>query len=161
MTKTIGVGFGLILAVLPAAGWTATATTGRVLPAALALEAAEMALSTCTAQGFRVSVSIVDREGIQRVLIVGDGAGPVSITTSRRKAYTSAALGVSTGDMQRQSNGAPPPPIDPEILALAGGLPIRAGDQVIAAIGVGGADRSDKDEACAAAGLDKIKDRLN
>ena len=136
---------------------------GRSLPIAAAMQAAETALTSCAAQGYRVSVSVVDREGVQRLLLVGDGAGPISITTSRRKAYTSAALGVSTGDMQRQAaaSNQPPPAIDPEILALAGGLPIRMGDQVVAAIGVGGADRSDKDEACAAAGLDRIRDQLN
>jgi uncharacterized protein GlcG (DUF336 family) len=34
------------------------------------------------------------------------------------------------------------------------------GDEVIGGIGVGGAPGGDKDEACAQAGLDKIKERL-
>jgi uncharacterized protein GlcG (DUF336 family) len=148
-------------AVLALAGAAPAAPTAP-LQAELAVKAAETALARCSADGFRVSVSIVDREGVTRVLLVGDGAGPISITTSRRKAYTSAALGISTGEMARQpqpSNGAPLM-IDPEILPMAGGLPIRRDDAVIAAIGVGGADRSDKDEACAQAGLDSIKDQL-
>ena len=134
------------------------APMARTLPAALAAKGAETALAACAAQGYHVTVTIVDREGVTRALIVGDGAGPVSISTSRRKAYTSAALGISTGVMQGQP--APPAAIDPDILPLAGGLPIKSGDEVIGAIGVGGADRSDKDEACAQAGLDVIESGL-
>jgi uncharacterized protein GlcG (DUF336 family) len=47
-----------------------------------------------------------------------------------------------------------------QILVLAGGLPISAGGEVIGGIGVGGAPGGHLDEACAQAGLDKIKDRL-
>lgn len=157
-----------LVLLLASAAWLAP-TAGALaeptppLAETLAVKAAQSALGACESQGLRVSVSIVDREGVQRILLVGDGAGPIGVATSRRKAYTAAALGISTGDMQRQ----PPPPgsanlqIDPEVLPLAGGLPIRRGDVVIAGIGVGGADRSDKDEACAQAGLDAIKDHLN
>jgi uncharacterized protein GlcG (DUF336 family) len=42
----------------------------------------------------------------------------------------------------------------------AGGLPILSKGVVVGAIGVGGAPGGDKDEACASAGLAKIKDRL-
>ena len=161
MLSLLRLGAALMLA-LAGAAHAAESPPPTPLPARLAVRAADAALNACAAGGYRVSVSIVDREGVTRALIVGDGAGPISITTSRRKAYTSAALGISTGDMQRQ----PPPPrpvlqIDPEILPLGGGLPIRRGDAVIAAIGVGGADRPDKDEACAQAGLDAIKADLD
>ena len=42
----------------------------------------------------------------------------------------------------------------------AGGLTIKLGDEVIGAIGVGGAPNAQADEACARAGLDKIRDRI-
>ena len=42
------------------------------------------------------------------------------------------------------------------ILILGGGLPIKAGDEVIGGIGVGGAPGGDKDGSCAQAGLDAI-----
>lgn len=45
-------------------------------------------------------------------------------------------------------------------LLLGGGLPIRAGNIVIGAIGVGGAPGGPLDDQCAQAGIDKIKDRL-
>jgi uncharacterized protein GlcG (DUF336 family) len=42
----------------------------------------------------------------------------------------------------------------------AGGMTIKLGDEVIGAIGVGGAPSAEADEACARAGLDKIRDRI-
>ncbi|HTK35395.1 MAG TPA: heme-binding protein [Caulobacteraceae bacterium] len=154
----------VLLAAAPA---TVHADTPVVLPlsAKQALKAAEAALSTCSAAGLHVSVSIVDREGVARVLVVGDGAGPISVSTSRRKAYTAAALGVRTSDlaarMAANTGATAPQTIDPEVLVLAGGVPIRRGDTVIAAVGVGGADQSDKDQACAQAGVDSLKDELH
>jgi uncharacterized protein GlcG (DUF336 family) len=53
----------------------------------------------------------------------------------------------------------PPPSIDGTI-ALGGGMPIRAGDQILGAIGVSGAPGQDKDEACANAGLAAVAARL-
>jgi uncharacterized protein GlcG (DUF336 family) len=130
------------------------------ISAQLAVKAAVAALTNCSNKGYRVTVTIVDREGITRAQLVGDGAGPFSITTSRRKAYTSAGLGLSTGVLEK-GPAYTGPPIDPEFITFAGGLPIVSHGAVIGAIGVGGADHSDKDEACAQAGLDAIKDMLN
>ena len=45
---------------------------------------------------------------------------------------------------------------DPTIFALAGGLPIRVGNDLIGAIAVGGG-APETDEKCAQAGLDKIQ----
>jgi uncharacterized protein GlcG (DUF336 family) len=55
---------------------------------------------------------------------------------------------------------------DPSLRARPGGLPIMVANEVIGAIGVGGTPTRNGiagglgDEACAKAGLDKIKDRL-
>jgi uncharacterized protein GlcG (DUF336 family) len=48
----------------------------------------------------------------------------------------------------------------PNMLALAGAVAIKAGPEIVAALGVGGAPGGDKDEACARAGVAKIQDRL-
>ena len=42
----------------------------------------------------------------------------------------------------------------------AGGVLIVLGDEVIVAIGVGGAPTGEADQTCAQAGLDKIRDRF-
>ena len=50
--------------------------------------------------------------------------------------------------------------VNDKMLILAGGLPIKADEEVVGGIGVGGAPGGDKDEICAQAGIDKIKERL-
>jgi uncharacterized protein GlcG (DUF336 family) len=49
----------------------------------------------------------------------------------------------------------------PHIVTLAGGLVIEAGGTMLGAVGVSGAPGGDKDEACAKAGLDAIRDKLD
>jgi uncharacterized protein GlcG (DUF336 family) len=59
-----------------------------------------------------------------------------------------------------QGRGAPPIEGDANLITFAGGLPIKVGDDIIAAISVSGPNGPAADEACAKAGLDKIADRL-
>jgi uncharacterized protein GlcG (DUF336 family) len=138
--------------------------TFKILPAALAVEAAQAAIAACKTQGYIVSVSIVDRAGNPKLLLVGDGASALSRRLSRRKAYTAAVRRVSTGELAKQvaAPGAFNPALyDTQLVTATGGLPIKVGDETIGAIGVSGAPGGDKDEACANAGLAKIADRLN
>jgi uncharacterized protein GlcG (DUF336 family) len=138
--------------------------TFKILPAALAVEAAQAAIASCKAQGYTVSVSVVNRVGDLKLLLVGDGASALSRSLSRRKAYTAAVRRVSAGELARQvaAPGAFNPTLyDRQLVALAGGVPIKVADETIGAIGVSGAPGGDKDEACANAGLAKISDRPN
>lgn len=136
----------------------------RVIPLSLATEAAQAALSACEKEGYHVSVAVADRSGLIRVLIRGDQGGAHTLDSSSRKAYTSASLGRPTGELVKMLSSNPAAEglrqMNEHILILAGGLPIKAGDSVIGGIGVGGAPGGDKDEICAQAGLDKIKNRL-
>jgi len=136
----------------------------KVLPASLAAEAANAAIDACQRQGYRVSVALVDRSGVTRVLVRGDGAGPHTLDSSRRKAYTAATFKAPTSRLTDNVNSNPAAVGLRDIhgvLLLAGGLPIQAGAEVVGAIGVGGAPGGNLDEACAQAGIDRIKDRLN
>ena len=138
--------------------------TFKLLPASLAIEAAQAAIASCKAQGYNVSVTIVDRTGNIKLLLVGDGAGGVGRDLSRRKAYTAALQRVSTGDFAKRlaMPGAFNPTVfDAQLVTNQGGLPIKVGNETIAGIGVSGAPGGDKDEACASAGLAKISDRLS
>jgi glc operon protein GlcG len=135
------------------------------LPIVLALKAAKVALNTCVAQGYRPTVTVTDREGVARVVLVADGADPVSIIASRRKAYTAAALGITSEQLGKNvaASGFDLKGIDPQLITFGGGYPILRGDVVIGAIGVGGADRDNGDapnKACAEAGLAAIKNEL-
>ena len=51
-------------------------------------------------------------------------------------------------------------PVIEGTVGAAGGVPIKAGNDVIGAIGVSGAPGGDKDETCANAGIAKIEDLL-
>jgi uncharacterized protein GlcG (DUF336 family) len=137
--------------------------TYKLLPAALSLEAAQAALAACKAQGYNVSVSVVDRLGLQQILIVGDGASPTGRTLAPRKAYTSALRRITTGELNKRVSvpGAfNPMQFDTYLTIERGGVPINAGSETVGAIAVSGAPGGDKDEACADAGIAKIADRL-
>ena len=130
---------------------------------ALARDAAEAALHLCTQKGWKVSVAIMDRAGQLKLQLRGDGAGPHTLDSSRRKAYTAASMREGTSKMLEISQKSPAaatlPMID-GLLLLGGGLPIKAGDEVIGAIGVGGAPGGHLDDECAEAGIARIRDRL-
>ncbi len=107
---------------------------------------------------------VTDPAGLVRALIRGDRAGAYTLDSSSREAYTSASLDRSMGELAKMLSTNPTAEglrqMNEKILILPGGLPIKVGEEVIGGIGVGGSPGGDKDEACAQAGLDKIKNRL-
>ena len=131
-----------------------------VLPLSLASTATSAALDRCAKDGHRVSVAVVDRAGVLRVLMRGDGAGPHTVESSMKKAYTSASLRGSTGDLAEMIAKMPATQglrdMGDKVLILAGGLPIEISGEVVGGIGVGGAPGGHLDAACAQAGLDSI-----
>lgn len=138
-------------------------TTTRQLSLALASEAAQAALAACTQQGYRVSVAVYDRSGLLRAYLRGDGASPHTYDSSTRKAFTSASFGATTAELGKriaENPGSAALANVPGVLALAGSVPVKVGNEVIGAVGVGGAPGGDKDEACSNAGIAKIQDRL-
>jgi uncharacterized protein GlcG (DUF336 family) len=130
------------------------------LPLDLALQAANAALAQCQADGYRVSVAVVERSGALKLLLRDDGASTVSISSGTRKAYTSANFGRSTQELAMAVAETPAleglRQIDPQVLILGGGLPIVVNDVVVGGIGVGGAPAGNLDEVCAQAGVDAI-----
>ncbi|HEY6255632.1 MAG TPA: heme-binding protein [Xanthobacteraceae bacterium] len=138
--------------------------TLKVLTAELAVEAAQAAIAACKAQGYNVTITVADRLGNPKVVIVRDGPPGVARESTRRKAYTAAMRGVTTSAYTEQISkpGAfNPGQFDSQLATGAGGVPIKVGNETIGGISAAGAPGGDKDEACAAAGVDKIKDRLN
>jgi uncharacterized protein GlcG (DUF336 family) len=130
------------------------------LPLAMATKAATAAQDKCKQDGYRVSVAVVDRAGVLKVLMRGDGAGPHSTDSSTKKAYTAASLRTPTGDMAEMIAKTPAAQglrdISDKMLFLGGGLPIEIAGEVVGGIGVGGAPGGHLDAACAQAGLDSI-----
>src|SRR5437868_4253198 len=66
------------------------------LPAALAVEAAIAAVESCAGQGYRVTATVVDRAGLVKAMLRGDGATPHTSDSSRGKAYTMVTFGPLT-----------------------------------------------------------------
>ena len=130
------------------------------LPLTLASKAAAAAQEKCKQDGYRVSAAVVDRTGVIKVLMRGDGAGPHTTNSSSKKAYTAASLRRPTSELAELVAKTPAlqglRDIDDKILILGGGLPIEIGGEIVGAIGVGGAPGAHLDDACAQAGLDSI-----
>ena len=131
---------------------------------ALALEAAQTAVSTCATNGYKVAASIVDSAGVLKVLVAADGATKGAVESSTKKAVTANSMKAATSEIQEKIKTDPAlaakVSADTNLFARAGGLPLLAGGDVIGAVGVGGAPGGDKDEVCTAAGIDKIKAKL-
>ena len=57
----------------------------------LATQIAAQAVATCSANGYAVSATVVDRAGTVRAVQRADGSGPHTIDSRRQKAYTAAS----------------------------------------------------------------------
>jgi uncharacterized protein GlcG (DUF336 family) len=131
-----------------------------VLPLTMATKAAHATVDKCLADGYRVSVTVVDQGGNIRAVLRQDGAGPHTLESSRKKAYTSASMKQPTAKLAGLIAKMPAlqglQRMNEHMLLLAGGLPIKIGDDMVGGIGVGGAPGGHLDAACAQAGLDSI-----
>jgi uncharacterized protein GlcG (DUF336 family) len=127
-----------------------------------ALTIATTAIETCKGQGYRVSATVVGRNGEIIVQLRGDNTGPHTIENSFRKAYTSRTFRIPSGEFaQRVKDNPTTGQVHlSNIVANQGALPIKVGDDVIGAAGASGAPGGEKDEACIKAGLDKVADQL-
>ena len=132
------------------------------LSLATALTIATTAAETCKGQNYRVSVTVVGRNGEVIVQLRGDNAPPHTIENSFRKAYTARTFRIPSGEFaQRVKDNPTTGQVHlTNIIANQGALPIKAGEDVIGAVGVSGAPGGEKDEACAKTGLDKVADQL-
>ena len=135
--------------------------TQKALSSDAALSIARGALDKCHADGYRVSLTVLDGSGLIKVQVRGDGTGPHTLEHSKRKAYTALTFKRTSAETAKAWASSPtaPPAIEGTVGA-GGGVPIKAGNEVIGAIGVSGAPGGEKDEACAIAGIAKIAELL-
>src|SRR5476649_2166687 len=133
------------------------------IPAALALEAVGEAVSACARQGYAETAVLVDADGVQQAVLRGDRTGAHTLDSANDKAYTAASFTSDTLALVERAKTVPIAPLLaklPNLLLFGGGLVIKIDDEVVGAIGAAGAPGGDLDDACARAGLDKIRDRL-
>ena len=129
----------------------------------LSNQIASATLAACSAGGYNVGVAVVDRAGTLRAFQRADNAGPHTIGAAQGKAFTSASAKNTTSAMQDNvmKNPAAATLVHiPGFLIVGGGVPVKVGNEVIGAVGVGGAPGGHLDEACAVAGIDKVKELL-
>jgi uncharacterized protein GlcG (DUF336 family) len=134
--------------------------TQKVVSLDMAQAIAQGALSTCRAGGFHVSISVIDDGGTLKAFMRDDGAGLGSVEVSRRKAYTALIFRRTSAETAKIWASTTPVPIIPGTVALSGGVPIKAGNEVIGAIGISGAPDGDKEMVCANAGISRVADKL-
>lgn len=161
MSKTRFAAAAALVLVPAAAG--AQVLQERNMPLAIAQEIAQATVEACAAKNFNVAVTVVDRAGLVRAVLRADRAGPHTIAASSAKAYTAASARNATGAI---AEGAEKNPAARHLasidgfLLLGGGVPVKVGDEVIGAVGVGGAPGGHLDEECANAGIEKVKAKL-
>jgi uncharacterized protein GlcG (DUF336 family) len=129
----------------------------------VAVDLAKAIVVSC--KGYHVGVSILDAAGTPKLYYIPDGTGGTHAYTGYRKANTALSFKMPSGKVAAAAQA------DPAIAARlaadpnnyvtwAGGILIMAGDEIIGAVGVSGAEPSAKDEACALEGLQKVHSRL-
>jgi len=155
------------LATLLASGIAAAAEpatfTLKALTPETALKAAQAALAKCRADGYQVSVALVDRSGLVQVVLRDRFAGAHSPETATSKAWTAVSFRTNTSDLVKITQpGQPSSGIRhlPGVVAVGGGIRIEAGGSIVAGIGVSGAPGGDADDVCANAGIKAIADSL-
>ncbi len=128
----------------------------------LAMAIMQGTIDQCTKDGYKVSVTIVDKAGNVAGQIRGDGTNPHTMEFSRLKAYTSRTRGQTSLEFMKLTADPANAYLRqiPNVVAVGGGVPIKAGNEVIGAVGVSGAPGGEKDEVCAVAGIAKVEAAL-
>lgn len=143
--------------------------SGKSINLNLANELAREAIAQCEAGGYKVSASVVDVAGVERVFLRGDHSTIHTRETAFKKAYTEATLGPifgasTTGQLVEKLSKIPTAAgltSVTNVIMLAGGVAIRSNGEIIGAIGVGGAPGGHLDEACALTAVSKIQARID
>jgi len=127
----------------------------------LATEVAKRSVEACRAQGYWVSVVVVDRSANVQVLLRDTYAPRFTAQIAEQKANAVIMAGTDSGtfvanrtDIRNELNN-----ID-GLIMMRGALPVKSGDVMLGAVGVSGAPGGDRDEGCAAKALKSLEERL-
>jgi len=162
-------GFAAVAATVAVAGVLAAAAPAgaalimhKVLPLDVAKTIAEGAIAACAAKGYPTSAVVVDADGETIVAMHGDGASPHTLENARRKAYTAMTFKQPTAEYAKKlldpASVAHQQVTLPNVIAIPGGQPIKAGNEVVGGIGLSGSPGID--DECVNAGMEKLKDQL-
>lgn len=122
-----------------------------------AIELATAALERCRADGYKVTITVLNRHARTAVVLSEDGVNPHTVENSYRKAYTAFTIRQPSVELgKRPQPGLSGFMLLEHISPLEGGLPLFAGKELVGSVGISGAPGGDKDSACAQVGIDKI-----
>ncbi len=139
------------------------------LPWKAAASLASDAVQICADRGWSVTAAVVDPGGHEQAVVKGDTVPLQSLSVAYRKAYTAYSYGQAFGKnatseiIAAHEDGPANGALNtvPQVLFIPGGVTIRTrGGEVLGGLGVSGAPGGDKDEACAAEALARLRPRL-
>jgi uncharacterized protein GlcG (DUF336 family) len=130
----------------------------------IAYDGAKQIVDTCMtmarAKHWPIAIWVLDITG-QPVYFASLGASEVGVTTARFKAETALRTG-NPSEQRAQTVTTPVGQLTTEKIGLfpvAGGIPLKKGDQLIGAVGAGGGrpeNGQSVDQICAQAGIDAV-----
>jgi uncharacterized protein GlcG (DUF336 family) len=138
--------------------------TYKSLSPELALDLARAALGECRKRGHQAAVAVVDRFGVTQVMLRDRFAGAHTPATAAGKAWTAVSFRSNTTDLVAMTQpGMPQTAVRnlPGAVVLGGGVMIEAAGSMVGAVGVSGGPGGDADDACAKAGIEAVRDRLD
>jgi uncharacterized protein GlcG (DUF336 family) len=152
--------FGAAMAALPTSAF-AQLPTSKVLTLDVAETIAREAMAKCRADGYKVTVLVVDGLNAPKAMIRDDGATASTAEVAKMKATATMLYNRPSGPATPPPAGtAAPPATIPGTINAQGGVPIKVGDVTIGAVAVSGAPGGDQDAACGSAGIAKAAGSL-
>lgn len=128
----------------------------RVLSPRIAHAIVRAAIEECGRKGYKVSASVVDRNGNLSAFLRDPLSGPHTIEVSQRKAFTAATTQTSTAELSSR----PDLNFAPGMLLIVGGVPISFNGHFYGGVAVAGATPV-IDEKCAEAGIKAVADTMD
>jgi uncharacterized protein GlcG (DUF336 family) len=152
----------LLLLALPAHAQDGLVTYKSLSPE-VALDLARAALANCRERGYQTAVAVVDRFGVTQVVLRDRFAGAHTVPTATGKAWTAVTFRTNTTELVGVSQpGMPQAGLRaiPGAVILGGGMVVEAGGSLVGGVGVSGAPGGEADDACARAGIEAVRDRI-
>lgn len=148
------------IAALSASSFAQLPTT-KILTMDVAHLIAQEAMAKCRADGYKVTVLVVDGLNAPKAMMRDDGATASTTEVAKMKATATMLYNRPSGPATPPPAGtAAPPATIPGTINAQGGVPIKVGEATIGAVAVSGAPGGDKDAVCANAGIAKAADKL-
>ena len=164
LSRRLAIGLGIAVLASASASAQDALVTYRTMSPEVALDLARTALESCRKSGFQVAVAVVDRFGVVQVMLRDRFAGPHTPPTATGKAWTAVTFRTNTTEIVKLTQPGMPQAgvrVLPGAVVLGGGIMVEAGGAMVGAVGVSGAPGGDADDACAKAGIEAIRDKLD